>query len=65
MQDLVPTGPDDPLWWTRRRPFRPLSYHAAVAMFGRVNALLGANWTIHDLRHSAAYRMARDPKGCR
>jgi integrase len=62
MQDLVRTGPDDPLWWTRRRPFRPLSYHAARAMFGRVNAVLGANWTIHDLRHSAAYRMARDPK---
>ena len=25
------------------------------------NAALGANWTLHDLRHSAAYRMARDP----
>lgn len=22
---------------------------------------LGTNWTLHDLRHSAAYRMARDP----
>ena len=22
---------------------------------------LGANWSLHDLRHSAAYRMARDP----
>ena len=61
MHDLVPTRPDDPLWWTRRRPFRPLSYHAARAMFVRANAALGANWTIHDLRHSAAYRMARDP----
>jgi integrase len=30
-------------------------------MFARANAVLGANWTIHDLRHSAAYRMARDP----
>lgn len=28
----------------------------------RANALLGANWTLHDLRHTAAYRMARDPK---
>jgi integrase len=61
MQDLVPTGADDLLWWTRRRPFRPLTYHAARAMFARANAVLGANWTIHDLRHSAAYRMARDP----
>jgi integrase len=30
-------------------------------MFGRANAALGANWSLHDLRHSAAYRMARDP----
>ena len=30
-------------------------------MFVRANALLGSNWSLHDLRHSAAYRMARDP----
>jgi len=30
-------------------------------MFTRANAALGANWTLHDLRHTAAYRMARDP----
>ena len=30
-------------------------------MFTRANAALGANWSLHDLRHSAAYRMARDP----
>ena len=29
-------------------------------MFERVNASLGADWTLHDLRHSAASRMARD-----
>src|SRR2546429_6032922 len=40
---------------------RPLTYHAARAMFTRANAALGANWTLHDLRHTAAYRMARDP----
>lgn len=57
----VATGVDDPLWWTLRRPLRPLAYHAARAMFGRANASLGANWSLHDLRHSAAYRMARDP----
>lgn len=61
MRGLVPAGRDDPLWWTLRRPFRPLGYHAARAMFVRANAALGANWTIHDLRHTAAYRMARDP----
>jgi len=58
---LVPAGPDDPLWWTRRRPLRPLNYHAARAMFVRANDLLGSNWSLHDLRHSAAYRLARDP----
>ena len=31
-------------------------------MFERVNASLGADWTLHDLRHSAAARMARDPQ---
>ena len=61
LQDLVPFGPDQPLWQTLRRPFRRLSYHAAYRMFARVNAGLGANWGLHDLRHTAAYRMARDP----
>lgn len=59
---VVAAGRDQPLWWTRRRPFRALTYHAARAMFGRAGAALGANWTLHDLRHSAAYRMARDPE---
>ncbi len=58
----VPRGRHQPLWWTLRRPFHPLTYHGAHRMFERVNTALGANWTIHDLRHTAAYRMARDPK---
>jgi integrase len=58
---LVPSGPDDPLWWTLRRPFRPLAYNAARMMFDRANDAVGAGWTLHSLRHSAAYRMARDP----
>jgi integrase len=61
MQGLVAAGRDQPLWWTLRRPFRALTYDAARLMFARANAALGANWTLHDLRHSAAYRMARDP----
>jgi integrase len=61
MHALVPAGRDQSLWWTLRRPFRVLSYDAARLMFGRANAALGANWSLHDLRHSAAYRMARDP----
>ncbi|MDQ0242453.1 tyrosine-type recombinase/integrase [Arthrobacter bambusae] len=59
---LAPTGRDEPLWWTLRRPFRALGYDAARAMFTRANAALGANWSLHDLRHTAAYRMARDPQ---
>ena len=61
MRGLVPCRPDDPLWWTLRRPFRPLGYHAARAMFARANAAVGAEWTLHHLRHTAAYRLARDP----
>jgi integrase len=61
MHGLVPGGADQPLWWTLRRPFRQLTYHAALRMFTRAGAELGAGWTLHDLRHTAAYRMARDP----
>jgi site-specific recombinase XerC len=60
-EGLVPTGQDQPLWWTLRQPFRALGYHAAYRMFTRANSALGANWALHDLRHTAAYRMARDP----
>ena len=61
MHGLAPVGPDDPLWRTLRRPFRPLNYHAARAMFDRANVAAGAGWTLHSLRHTAAYRLARDP----
>ena len=62
LHGLVPAGRDQPLWWTLRRPLRALSYDAARVMFTRANAALGANWSLHDLRHTAAYRMARDPQ---
>jgi integrase len=61
MRGRVPSGRRQPLWWTLRQPLAPLSYHAAHRMFERANALLGADWTLHDLRHSAAHRMVRDP----
>ena len=51
LQGIAPAGPDQPLWWTLRKPLRALTYHAARAMFGRANALLGSNWSLHDLRH--------------
>ncbi|KAF4407949.1 tyrosine-type recombinase/integrase [Streptomyces lycii] len=58
----TPRGRNHTLWWTLRRPWRPVNYHAARAMLNRANGLLGSNWTLHDLRHTAAYRMARDPQ---
>ncbi len=61
MEGLVPRGRTKPLWWTRRKPFRPLTYHAAHRMFERVNANVGTGATLHALRHTAAYRMAQDP----
>ena len=60
-RDLVPKGPKEALWWTLRRPFRPLTYDATRMVFNKANTALGANWTLHDLRHSAAKRMVRDP----
>ena len=61
MEGLIPRGRTKPLWWTRRKPFRPLTYHAAHRMFERVNADVGTGVTLHALRHTAAYRMAQDP----
>jgi integrase/recombinase XerD len=63
----VPLDPDQPLWWTLRRRDRgngpsrqPMTYEALRAVFRRVNTLLGTNWTMHDLRHTASLRMSRD-----
>lgn len=61
MDGLISRGRRLPLWWTLRRPFQPLTYHAAHRMFERVNAAAGTAATLHALRHTAAYRMAEDP----
>ena len=61
MAEEIPRGRTRPLWWTRRRPVRPLTYHAVHRMFERVNAHVGTSATLHSLRHTAAYRMAEDP----
>ena len=39
----------------------PLNYHAMRAVLRRANASLGANWSLHDFRHTAAARMLADP----
>ena len=56
-----------PLWWTLRRRNKgqglarqPVNYDALRAVLRRANDLLGTNWAMHDLRHTAAIRMARD-----
>ncbi|MFC9429624.1 tyrosine-type recombinase/integrase [Streptomyces sp. NPDC056987] len=52
---------DEPILRTRRGPDRPLTYWAMRRVIQRVNDRLGTNWTLHDLRHTAANRMANDP----
>jgi integrase len=61
MDGLIPRGARQPLWWTLRRPVRPLTYHAVHRMFERAGAEAGSAATLHALRHTAAYRMAEDP----
>lgn len=56
----LPTS-DQPVLRTRRGPDRPLTYWAMRRVIQRVNDRLGTNWTLHDLRHTAAMRMANDP----
>jgi integrase len=61
MDGKLPRGSGQPLWWTLRRPFRPLAYHGAHRMFERAGAAAGTDATLHSLRHTAACRMAQDP----
>jgi integrase len=46
-EGLVPRGQRQPLWWTSRRPARPLTYHAAHRMFERAGEAVGATATLH------------------
>ena len=61
MDGLITAGRGQPLWWTLRRPVRPLTYHAVHRMFERACGKAGSAATLHALRHTAAYRMAEDP----
>lgn len=59
---------NEPLWRTHRRrrlpgeamQYRSLTYDALRKMLARANNALDTNWTMHDLRHTAAIRMSRD-----
>lgn len=62
MRESQPSDPGDRVWWTLQgSPRKPLTYHAARAMFQRAQRALGSNWTLHDLRHTAAERFLADP----
>ncbi|MEV0650116.1 tyrosine-type recombinase/integrase [Phytomonospora sp. NPDC050363] len=50
-----------PIWRTRRGTPRPLTYWAVRRILQRAQECFGTNWTLHDFRHTAAQRMARDP----
>lgn len=50
------------LWLTRRAPHRPLTYSAMRRALQRANVRLATQWTLHQLRHTAAQRMIADPR---
>ncbi len=56
----VPSA-DEPVWRTRRGASRPLTYAAMRRVLQRANERLDTNWTLNDLRHTGASRMANDP----
>ncbi|MFC0429965.1 tyrosine-type recombinase/integrase [Kutzneria buriramensis] len=69
LAELPPLDPQEQVWRTLRRrdygaglEFQPLNYEALRAVLRRINTLLGTNWSMHDLRHTAALRMARDER---
>ena len=43
MDGLIPQGRRQPLWWTLRRPVRPLTYHAVHRMFERAGEAAGSS----------------------
>ena len=55
-------APGEPVWATRHGKPGPLAYWAIRRIMQRANAVCGTNWTLHDFRHTAATRMAKDPK---
>ena len=58
----APSAPEAPLWQTRTRVPRPLTYWALRQVLERANAALGSNITFHDLRHTYCYRLLENPE---
>lgn len=57
-----PPGEGMPVWRALRGIDRPLTYWAVRQVLERANTALGTNWTLHDLRHTTAARLAADPE---
>lgn len=53
----VVLAPSEQLWRTNIGPDRPISYFTLQKAFLRLNESLGFNYTLHDLRHTAAHAM--------
>lgn len=69
LSEIDDVQPNAPLWWTLRVRNRragasrqPMNYETLRGVFRRTNVALGTNWSMHDLRHTAARRMADDSK---
>lgn len=60
-QEGMRPGAGEPLWWTRRIPLRLLTYTALRAVLNRINTRIGADITLHDLRHTPCLRLIEDP----
>lgn len=67
LADVADLKPSDALWVTLRRRAgeagsarQPMTYETLRAVVRRANAKLGTNWSMHDLRHTCALRMAGD-----
>jgi integrase len=61
LDEAGPPSAGEPVWRTQHGESRPLTYWAMRRILQRANERLGTNWTLHDLRHTAASRMAGDP----
>ena len=60
MEGLIPQGRRQPLWWTLRRPVRPLTYHAVHRMFERAGA---GGRQQRDAAFAAPHRRLPDGRG--
>ena len=61
LTETGPPPPGTPVWRASRGRSRPLTYWAMRRVLQRANAVLGTNWSLHDIRHTTCARMSADP----